>query len=43
MGQSNSSLAKGVFPPSRQVKTKYGIVEGRKLIHGEEKEVRFRD
>ncbi|PAV92159.1 hypothetical protein WR25_05327 [Diploscapter pachys] len=30
---------KDKYPPSRQLKTKYGIVEGRRLIHGESKEV----
>lgn len=33
---------KDKYPPSRQLKTKYGIVEGRRLIHGEPKEVGFR-
>ncbi|PAV86169.1 hypothetical protein WR25_01109 [Diploscapter pachys] len=32
-------IAEGDFPSSRQVKTKYGVVEGRRLIHGVEKEV----
>lgn len=32
-------IAEGDFPSSRQVTTKYGVVEGRRLIHGVEKEV----